>query len=879
MNSFRILVADNNQAERISSHWRHCVIAALGIIAAISSGCSSDDKATESMRSAEAYINTVADRLGAQMNADNPLSAFIDSSSRIQIYLTPDGDIGVSVGFLFTAAGESELACAMAHEAAHKLSNVAVQSSNVGVLRWTQEVELAADKSAAELCWQAGYDPRSLAILLSRLAVLLQSEHPEEAKSVQERVDSLHAYLNGKNWSGDLGYKKYQSIVRVLQSVSVADSERNALEQIVIGPIFAQASGWPEGQNLYDEGKELVKDFLDQECETRELFPSNEIDAFGHCWYGCEGTRRYGESTIWFLGTAREEWREIERGLGFDDHDSYTQDVANQGRGRSMADEENSCFDLCSDAARRGLLDHSAPEQAYWDCEAGELFDNQEQNNGEGDDSSGWPWTGFSWGDPHIVTGDGYAYSFQAAGEFLAIASKDDNLRVQVRQEFWPGGRIVSQNTAAAVQIHKDVVGFYIERNQLVVHVNGEMYEVSKNWDPLPGGGKIRSGYESVRLRWQDGTELKVRIFINFLNVYFEPSRTRSGRIIGLFGNFDGSSENDLKMRDGAAITLPMETSPDYRKILYSQFGNSWRVAPDESLFEYPAGMSILDFQHIEPPDGVARVASLDKATRKNAMGICSAAGIRSQPTLDNCITDVATTGEKLFANAAADAASITGRRKVATVIPGPGKYVVDRFIAKANERYFFQILDLTGSLDLSRWELIAPDGDIVFRPCLRCNQPGEIKLPMSGVYISRVVVSDQESGRMLSLSHRVPTAQIFDVGISTTILAGQPGTGAGQIEEAGAEDVYRIRGDAGDNLRVVLQGRDKSLYFGEWSLRAPDGDYLFKGILPNPPSLPIDVELPDSGVYLLRVTGGSKWPSLTNAGYGKYSISLEHHE
>jgi len=860
--------------------WRCPTILAIVIGAAATAGCRGADPEAESLKSVETYVATVAERLSAGSAPEDAVAVSVDPSARVAVYLTPEGSIRISRGFLFAAAGESELACAIAHEMAHKDALAELPDGDSaaavepGPRAWPHDVERAADETAAELCWRAGYDPRSLAILLSRLADMLRRQHPEEAQSVEERANALHAFLNGRDWTGELGYRKYRSIVRSLQSGTAANAADDAVERIIVGPILQQAAWWHEYlEDLYDDGNAATGDFVRGECENWNIVPNNEFDAFGHCWYGCEGTRRLGEPQTWFLGTLREDVREFERKLGIDDHDSYAQDVANQGRGRSMADEEGSCLDLCTDAAHQGLLDFSAPERAYFDCETGEMSDAEEDSEADG---SGWPWMAQSWGDPHIVTGDGYAYDFQAAGEFVAIESRDDDLSVQVRQEFWPDGQTVSQNTAVAARVHDDVVGFYVVDNQLLVRINRETYEVPENWGSLPGGGEIRSGFEGVHVRWRDGSEMEVRAFGDFLNLFFEPAGARAGEMVGLLGNFDGSFENDLATRDGSMVTLPGMESADYAEMLYGRFGDSWRISPDESMFEYPDGMSAADFQGRTRPTSFARVSALDASTRDAAATICRAAGIRSQPTLDNCIVDVGTTGEALFAMAAADAASTSGHRDKTATLSRPGTHVIDRFIATAGDHHFFQTLELTGSLDLSRWELVAPDGEAVFGQCLRCNQPGEVELPASGVYVSRVVISDQESGRIRTLSHRVPAEQVFDIELPARISADSPQVGAGRIERAGAQDAYRFQGAAGERWRIVLESADLGLGFGEWSLSEPEGDHVFQTILPLAPSLPVDVELPRSGMYALRITGGARWPALTDAGYGGYSLTID---
>jgi hypothetical protein len=92
--------------------------------------------------------------------------------------------------------------------------------------------------------------------------------------------------------------------------------------------------------------------------------PNNYYDAFGHCWIACEGSRRCGRATTARLGTARELYRELDQ----DPHDSFRQDINNQGYGRELSEEEGTCSVLCERAVTQRRLDLSAPTRHCVDC-------------------------------------------------------------------------------------------------------------------------------------------------------------------------------------------------------------------------------------------------------------------------------------------------------------------------------------------------------------------------------------------------------------------------------------------------------------------------------------------------------------------------------
>jgi hypothetical protein len=101
---------------------------------------------------------------------------------------------------------------------------------------------------------------------------------------------------------------------------------------------------------------------------TTGYLHSREWDAFGHCWIGCEGTRRCGGSPTATLGTLRELQREIEARTGGNPHDSFSQDMNNQALGRELAFSGGTCYALCDGAHRTGALDLSAPVRVCANC-------------------------------------------------------------------------------------------------------------------------------------------------------------------------------------------------------------------------------------------------------------------------------------------------------------------------------------------------------------------------------------------------------------------------------------------------------------------------------------------------------------------------------
>jgi VWD domain-containing protein/repulsive guidance molecule (RGM) protein len=261
-------------------------------------------------------------------------------------------------------------------------------------------------------------------------------------------------------------------------------------------------------------------------------------------------------------------------------------------------------------------------------------------------------------GDVHIRTADGAYYDFQLVGEFIALKARAGDLEVQIRQEPWQGAsRTVSTNTAVAVNVAGDRVSFYMRpRTKLVV--NGEAISSLNQPLALPRGGKVVPGDGSISIVSPDESEVRVTPHGGYLDLVVELARARNGKVAGLFGNFDGNPANDFAMRDGRNVELPgpnaAPLSPkDFRKKLYDDFGSSWRIGQAESMFEYDAGESVTTFADLKFPYELVSTATLDQAARSRAEDACKQAGVTDPGFLDNCVLDVAATGDTNFTKSA----------------------------------------------------------------------------------------------------------------------------------------------------------------------------------------------------------------------------------
>jgi hypothetical protein len=287
---------------------------------------------------------------------------------------------------------------------------------------------------------------------------------------------------------------------------------------------------------------------------------------------------------------------------------------------------------------------------------------------------------GSSFGDPHIVTLDGFSYSFQTVGEFLLAQSKDGQFIVQTRQTAVPQ-RDLSLNKAVAVKIGSDRIVYYAPQSGTadVLKVNGIVQNLKDETIKLPSGALLQkkgSEYTIGSGREEQVSLRPIRVAdLEFVNVTVSIPKGRQGEMMGLLGDFDGDQNNDLRGRSGKvfpqrssygsvksaiANLLPIPVQLDtietaFFEQLNRDFGNSWRLSQEEALFDYEMGQSTVSFTDQRFPRKYHSIASLLPAQIRQAESVCRDAGITSV-MLQGCIMDVGLTGQSGFANSMVNA-------------------------------------------------------------------------------------------------------------------------------------------------------------------------------------------------------------------------------
>lgn len=263
-------------------------------------------------------------------------------------------------------------------------------------------------------------------------------------------------------------------------------------------------------------------------------------------------------------------------------------------------------------------------------------------------------------GDPHLKTFDDLRYDFQTAGEFIAARSLDDNMQVQVRMEpYAPIYDFLTVGTAVAAQVGERRI-MIAARTGTPLRIDGEPFDLPEGeamalddegslilhraWE---NRARRVSGYTVV---WPDGTNLHVEIFPEWLtDMNILLAKARDGRVEGIGGDADGDDgANDFKTRDGKALESPPEFD-----VLYGEFAESWRITQQESLFYYEDGETTETFTDRAYPARAVRIDDLDADARADAERRCRDGGVVEPEALENCIFDVASTGDDIFITSA----------------------------------------------------------------------------------------------------------------------------------------------------------------------------------------------------------------------------------
>ena len=170
-------------------------------------------------------------------------------------------------------------------------------------------------------------------------------------------------------------------------------------------------------------------------------------------------------------------------------------------------------------------------------------------------------------GDPHMVTLDGYRYTFNGHGEFTMVESIDEFLTVQIRITEPPayngndsnvtlagGGTVIT--AIAAKHKESDTIQFEVIDDELITSVNGDVIEFTEisehQYQNLTVSitnnatlTAILSTGLTITVEERNGILSEVSVILS--DDYYDNTR-------GLLGQYNGDQDDDLYPKNGSDV-------------------------------------------------------------------------------------------------------------------------------------------------------------------------------------------------------------------------------------------------------------------------------------------------------------------------------------
>jgi hypothetical protein len=328
----------------------------------------------------------------------------------------------------------------------------------------------------------------------------------------------------------------------------------------------------------------------------------------------------------------------------------------------------------------------------------------------------------------------------------------------------------------------------------------------------LTGGTTAYGG--THQLTWPDGTVVRVDQLGRYaLNVKVTPAVSRRGLLEGLLGNFDGSPENDLIGKNNVKLGRSFT-----RDDINGSLAEAWRVSQATSLFDYEPRQSTATFIDRTFPAKDLEVAGL--ANRETAEKTCREDGITDQRLLDDCILDLAATGEFIFGSRYAHAQQVLAARAALNAPAGAAPQLATLWLSG-------EILD---SKSEPEFHFNANKGDVIWVHDPDCTdrageqyhpmglslfdpsgqrvavgqgcQFGRVELLATGSYTFKAIFKYRDE----ITRYRIPIRFVRPVR-RQQVSFGQ--LVSGTIEQRAAWDIYTWTGKEGDIIAVEGEGCD----------------------------------------------------------------------
>lgn len=174
------------------------------------------------------------------------------------------------------------------------------------------------------------------------------------------------------------------------------------------------------------------------------------------------------------------------------------------------------------------------------------------------------------YGDPHIVSLDGFKYTFNGLGEYVLISTPGDQFTLQGRMEV-PTGDTLLPDVAATVftaivakELFSDTVQIQLASDGLSLEmlVNGELVDFSDLFLLEFNNVSVSAdGSDTLSATFSTSVYLEVKHMNGIISTMLvSVPQEYEGETSGLMGNYNGDTADDLTPR-GEVVGIPLNSS------------------------------------------------------------------------------------------------------------------------------------------------------------------------------------------------------------------------------------------------------------------------------------------------------------------------------
>ncbi|MGJ8545255.1 MAG: nidogen-like domain-containing protein [Sulfitobacter sp.] len=271
--------------------------------------------------------------------------------------------------------------------------------------------------------------------------------------------------------------------------------------------------------------------------------------------------------------------------------------------------------------------------------------------------------TGAITGDPHLVTLDGVAYDFHAAGEYTLLRATDGtDFAIQARMVPVTGSDNLTVNAAVALRAGgKDIMIDATDADPF--SIDGVATDIANFNSTMIGDDQVSRANNryTITLAGADGvindgdSQIEVTVLTDRVDISMSLSGELAGNLEGLLGDGDGDASNDVAFANGTALLRPFAFED-----LYGLYRDDWRVAEDDSLFTYDTGETYEGFYIEDHPADIASLSDFTDDQIAAATVTLLAAGLtEGTVNFNNALLDFLVTGDDSYIDSAADAPEV----------------------------------------------------------------------------------------------------------------------------------------------------------------------------------------------------------------------------